>query len=140
MILDGAKDAKAVYYVVGDEVGGAVVRPAMVAVVVALARLDVVGEGVRHLAVLSVAGYQVGYVVADHAPEPAALVALVGEVVADVCRSGDADLYFLGISPRLPRRVVHVLHGPLQDHGVGKLQDETVGLAPREAERFGTVA
>ena len=42
-------------------------------------------------AVVAVAGDDVGHVVADHAAEPAALVALVGEVVADVGRGGDAD-------------------------------------------------
>jgi hypothetical protein len=34
---------------------------------------------------------------------------------------------------------VDVLHRPLQDHGVGKLQDEAVGLAPREAEGLRSV-
>src|ERR671910_1528163 len=102
MILDGAEDAEAVDDVVGDEVGGAVVCPAVVAVVVALARFDVVGEGVWHLAVLPVAGYEVGDVVPDHPAEPAALLALVGEVLADVGGSGYADLYFVRVSAGFP--------------------------------------
>src|SRR5829696_7270946 len=132
MILDGAEDAETVDDVVGNEVVGAVVRPAVVAVVVAFACLDVVGEGVWHLAVLPVAGYEVGDVVSDHPAEPAALLALVGLILADVGGGGHADLYFVRISAGFSGRVVDVLHGPLQD--------DAVGLAPREAERLRPVA
>src|SRR5215213_7331792 len=112
MILDGAEDAEAVDYVVGNEVVRAVICPAVVAVVVALARLDVVGEGVRHLAVLPIAGYEVGDVVSDHPTEPAALLALVGEVLADVGGGGHTDLYVFRISAGFAGRVVDVPHGP----------------------------
>src|SRR5215208_8372942 len=134
MILDGAEDAEAVDDLVGDEAVGAVVRPAMVTVVVAFAGLDVVGEGVWHLAVLPVAGYEVGDVVSDHPAEPAALLALVGEVLAHVGGGGHADLYFLRVSAGFSGRVVDVPHGPLQDYWIGQLQDEAVSLAPGEAE------
>src|SRR5918998_2277587 len=116
MVFDDAEDAEAVHYVIGDEVGGGVAGLAVVAVVVAVAGLYVVGEGVRNVAVLSVAGDEVGDVVADHAPEPPALVALVGEFAADVGGSGDADLDLPRDAARLPGPVVDVLHGPLQDH------------------------
>src|SRR5215210_8525054 len=112
---------------------------AVVAVVVALARPYVVGERARDLAVVAVAGDEVGDVVADHAPEPPALVALVGEVVADVGGGGDADFYVLGVAARFGGGVVDVLHRPLQDHGVSELEDEAVGLAPYGAQRLGTV-
>src|SRR5215218_3786855 len=112
----------------------------MMGVVVTFAGFYVVGQGVRNLAVFAVAGDEVGYVVADHAPEPAALVALVGEVSADVSRGGDADLYFARIAAGFSRRVVDVFHGPVQDYGVSELQDETVSLAPDEAEGLGAIA
>src|SRR5215210_7214378 len=112
----------------------------MAVIVAALARLYVVGEGVRHLAIYAVAGNEVGHVVTDHAPEPAALVALVGEVIADVGRGCDADLYALRVAACVFRRVVDVFHGPVQDHGVSELQDETVGPAPYEAQGPGAVA
>src|SRR5215210_8010909 len=110
------------------------------AVVVTLAGPYVVGQGVRYLAHFAVAGDEVGHVVADHPTEPAALVALVGEVFADVGGGRDADLHVSRVAARLFRRVVDVLHGPLQDHGVRKLQDETVGPAPDQAECSGAVA
>src|SRR5918992_4587095 len=85
VVLYCPKDAEVVHDVVGDEVGRGIACLAVVAVVVTLlAHPDVVGERVRHLTVLPVAGDQVGDVVADHAPEPPALVALVGQIVADV--------------------------------------------------------
>src|ERR671913_1475141 len=118
MVLDGAEDAEAVHDVVGDEVRGGVAGLAMMAVVVTLAGRYVVGEGVRDVAVFAVAGDEVGHVVADHATEPAALVALVGEVFADVRGGGDADLYLPRVAARFFRRVVDVLHGPVQDYGV----------------------
>ena len=78
--------------------------------------------------------------VADHAPEPPALVALVVEVFADVGRGGDADFYVLRVAAGFFGRVVDVLHGPLQDHRVRELQDEAVGLASDEVERLRAVA
>ena len=60
---------------------------AVVAVVVALAVLDVAGQLRGHRTALAVAGDEVGDVVADHPAEPAALVAGVREVVADVRRA-----------------------------------------------------
>src|SRR5918994_1416003 len=140
MVLDGAEDAEAVHDVVGDEVRGGITGLAMMAVVVTLAGPYVVGEGVRDVAVFAVAGDEVGYVVADHAAEPATLVALVGGVFADVGRGGDADLYAFRVAACVFRRVMDMFHGPLQDHGVSELQDETVGLAPDEAQGPGTVA
>src|ERR687890_525261 len=140
MVYDGAEDAEAVDDVVGDEVCGGITGLAMMAVVVTLAGPYVVGERVRHIAVFTVAGDEVGYVVAYHATEPPALVALVGEVIADVGRGGDADLDAFRVATGFYGRVVDVLHGPVQDHGVSELQDETIGLAPDEAEGPGAVA
>src|SRR5688572_16478424 len=140
MVFDGAEDAESVDDIVGDEVGRGVVRFAVVGVVVTLAGPNVVGERVRHIAVFAIACDEVGHVVAYHATEPAALVALVGQVSADVGRGGDADLYAFRVTAGVSRRVVDVLHGPVQDHGVSELQDETVGLAPYEAQGLGAVA
>src|SRR5215210_5348455 len=110
------------------------------AVVVVLAGLYVVGQGVRHLTIFAVAGDEVGHVVADHPTEPAALVALVGEVVSYIGRGGDADPHVSRVASRFSGRVVDVSHGPLQDHGVSELQDETVGPAPDQAQSPGAVA
>ena len=54
VVLDGAEHAEAVDDLVRDELRVGVAGPAVVAVVVALARADVVGQGVRDLAVLAV--------------------------------------------------------------------------------------
>src|ERR671916_1660244 len=93
MILDRAKNAEAVHDVVRDEVGRGVARLAVVAVVVAFAGLCVLGERSGEFAVLAVAGDEVGDVVADHPPEPPALVSLVSGIFAYVGGCGDADLY-----------------------------------------------
>src|ERR687898_690610 len=139
VVLDGAEDAEALDDVVRDEVRRGVVCFAVVAVVVALARPYVVGQGVRDLAFISVARDQVGDVVADHPAEPPALVALVGEIFSDVGGGGDADFYVPGVAARFRGGVVDVAHGPLEDHGIGELQDEAVGLASDGAERLRTV-
>ena len=61
-------------------------------VVIAFSVLDVVGKSRRNEVRFGpVALHDVGYVVADHATEPAHLVALVGEVVAHIGRSRHAS-------------------------------------------------
>ena len=80
VLVDGAEDAEPIDDLVGHEVGVGVAGLAVLVVVVALTTLDVVGEGLRHgSAVLAVARHDVGDVVADHAAEPAALLATVGQ-------------------------------------------------------------
>ena len=110
VLVDRAEDAEAVDDLVGHEVGVDVAGPAVLVVVVALAALDVVGQGGRHVGGVAVAADDVGDVVADHPAEPPALVAQVGEVVADVGRRGDADRDRVGVPagvappPPAPRR------------------------------------
>ena len=78
--------------------------------------------------------------VADHAAEPAKLLALMRDVVADVGRRhhGGRD------RPRrasLPGGGVHDRGaGPLQDLGIGKLKHEAVRVAPDAVEGAGTVS
>src|SRR6185437_16842939 len=85
-----AEQAEPVDNGIGHEVGGGVVGPAVMGVVVTLPALDVVGQLVRHRPVHAVPGDQVGHVVADHAAEPAQLVPLVWQVGADVGGRGHA--------------------------------------------------
>ena len=81
--LDRADDAEPIDDLVGHELGVGVAGLAVLVVVVALAALDVVGERLRHrAAVIAVPGDDVGHVVADHATEPAALVAHVGQTAS----------------------------------------------------------
>ena len=128
-----AEHAEAVDDLVRDELRVGVARAAVMRVVVALARADVVRERLRDLAVLAVAADEVGDVVADHAAEPAALLARVVEVVAEVGGRRDADRDLVRVAPgRLGRRT-HALDRPPQDHRVGELEDEAVRLAARPA-------
>ena len=100
---------------------------------------DVVGERRRHPAAVAVALDEVGDVVADHAAEPAALVALVGEVVADVRGGGDEHLESAGSRPA-GGRLVHRPSAHRDDQRVGELQDEPVRAAPDAFERPRAVA
>ena len=78
--------------------------------------------------------------VADHPAEPAALLARVGEVVAEVGRRRDADRQLVRVAAGLLGGGAHVRDRPLQDHRVGELEDEAVGLAPAQRERLRPVA
>src|SRR5690606_30682315 len=127
--LGGAEQAEPVDDLVGDEVGGRVAGPSVVAVVVALPPLDVRGQRLGdHAGVLTVAGDEVGDVVADHAAEPAALLAGGRQAVTDVGGSGDADGDGAGIPPRLLGRGPYGLHHPLGEVGVAELEDAAGGL------------
>src|SRR4051794_29051395 len=81
LLADRAEQAEAIDDLVGHEGGVRVARSAVLVVVVALATLDVVGEGGgygrRSVVAASVASDDVGDMVADHPTEPAALVARV---------------------------------------------------------------
>ncbi len=68
--------------------------------------------------------------VGHHAPEPAQLLALMGQVVADVRRGDDGDGQRVGVAAGVRCRRLHRLHGPGQDLRVGELEDEPVGDAP----------
>ena len=130
--LDGAEDAEPVDDLVGDERGVRVPRLPVLVVVVRLATLDVVGERRRHRCGVAVSLDEVGHVIADHAAEPTALVAHVGEVFCrpDVGRGGDAHGDVVGIPTRIAGSTAHGVDRPLGDGEVGELQDEPVaGLA-----------
>src|SRR6185503_21375732 len=84
VLLDRPEDAEAVDDLVRHELGVDITGLAVLVVVVALATLDVLGERLRDRGMLAVARDDVGDVVADHAPEPPALVAGVRNIVGDV--------------------------------------------------------
>jgi hypothetical protein len=71
-------------------------------------------------------------VVRDHGREPAHLFARVGEVVGDVGRRADDALELGGIAPGLLGRAASGVHDPLDDLGIGKLDDHAVGHAARD--------
>ena len=130
MLLGGAENAEAVDHLVGHKVGVGVPGLSVLVVVVTLATLDVVGEGGRHVGVLAVALDDVGDMVADHAAEPAGLVAHVGHVVADIGGGGDADGDLIGVTAGAFGGGAHRVDGPLGDGRVGELEDEPLaGLA-----------
>src|SRR4051794_30860465 len=111
VVVDGAQDAEALDDLVGDELGVGVADTPVMGVVVALARLDVVGQRPGDVAPLAVALDDVGHVVADHPAEPAALLARVVEVVADIGRRRDADGDRIGVAPGLLGGLADLLHG-----------------------------
>ena len=77
--------------------------------------------------------------VAYHPAEPAHLVALVGDVFADIGRGYHRDSQRLGVPTsggcRLPDRG----DGPLGDLWVSQLQHESVGLPAAQVQRLGSV-
>src|SRR5215207_3847073 len=84
VIISCAQHAEAVHDLVRYESSVDVPCAAMLVVVVALPTFDVVGQRLRDPTGVAVLRHNVGYMVADHAAEPAALVSLVHPVVTDV--------------------------------------------------------
>ena len=111
----------------------------MLVVVVALALLDVVGEGLGHPGALAVALDDVRDVIADHAPEPPHLIARVLYVISDVRRRCNADVDVIGIAPGGSGGVAHCLDRPRRDLRVGQLQDEAIANLAGEGENLGAV-
>ena len=110
-------------------------------VVVELAREHVLGQSLwDDGAVGAVAVDQVLDVIRDHRREPARLLARVGDVVRDVARRADDALergrVAAGLLGGLPRGG----HDPLDDVGVGELDDHAVPLPAGDRERLGAVA
>ncbi len=104
LVLGRSDQAEAVDDLVGHELGVGVAGLAVLVVVVALAAGDVVGQRLGDGgAVGPVAADDVGDVVADHAAEPAALVARVLQMalaaVGHVGGRGDADRHRVGSRP-----------------------------------------
>ena len=87
----------------------------------------------------AVAFDDVGHMVAYHAPEPAQLVTLVGQVVAHVGGGGDADLEDGGVAPGRRGRSASHADGPLDDERVADLEDDAVGPPAGELEGTGAV-
>src|SRR5690625_2397397 len=133
------EDAEPVDDLVGHEVHVGVPGPAVLLVVVVPPTGDVVGQRPRHRPVRAVAGDDVGDVVADHAAEPAALVAHVLPVAADVHRCCDTDGQRVRVPPRLLRRPADLGDHPLGDVEVRELEDEPVTDLAGELQRPGAV-
>ena len=136
----GAEYAETVDDFVGHEVRGRVAGLAVVAVVVGLTPGDVRSQGGGHGAgVGAVAFDDVGHMVAYHAPEPAQLVALRGQVVPHVGGGGDADLERGGVAPGRRGRSASHTDGPLDDERVADLEDDAVGPPAGKLEGTGAV-
>ena len=134
------QQAEAVYDFVWHEIGVGRSCSAVFGVVVALATGDVVGEGAGHgYAFGAVAFHEIGHMVADHASEPAALVALVGEVVAHIGGGCHAYRQLAWVAPGCFGRFSHRAYRPFGQGRVGQLQDEAVGFLAAELEGFRAV-
>ena len=77
--------------------------------------------------------------IADHAAEPADLVALMGEIVANVGGRRHADLVGRDVTFCGEACCSRGVDGPLDDERIGELDDEPVGLTASDRERLGTV-
>ena len=77
--------------------------------------------------------------VGDHRREPAGLLAAVLDR-ADVARGADDALQRRGVAARLLGRRARGAHDPLDDLGVGELDDDAVAHAAGDAERLRAVA
>ena len=134
-----AEEAEAVDDLVGHELGMGVAGPTVLVVVVALAALDVVGQRRRNGGTRPVPRHDVGHVVADHAAEPAALVAHVVDVVADVRGGGDAEGDGVGVAPGVGGGDADGVDRPRGDVGVGELEDEPVADLAGQCQRLRSV-
>ena len=74
--------------------------------------------------------------VRDHRGEPAHLVARVGDVVRDVARCAHDALELGGVATGFLGSLASGVHDPLDDHGIGELDDHAVADDPA-ASAFG---
>ena len=101
--------------------------------------LDVVGQRLGE--VLRVVTFQqVDDVVGDQRREPADLLARRPQVVGDEGRGGRLDLDVVERPAGFLRPLPHELQAPLDNGGVGELNDDPVGHPPGGAERLRPVA
>ena len=141
MLVDRAQNAEPIDHLVGDEVGGWVARLAVMVVVITLSCLDVVGQrGGDHRLVVAVTFDQVGNVVAHHPAEPADLIALMSDVVADVGGGGDTDRDVVGVASSLCGCALDKLAGPLHQVRVGQLENEAVAFLSDQGQCFRAVS
>ena len=137
---DVAEHGETVADLVGDELPVLRAHARVLVVVVELPRLDVIGQRLRDDgAVGPVALDQVLDVVRDHRREPARLLAAVLDR-PDVARRADDALELCGIAARLLGRRARGAHDPLDDLGVGELDDHAVAEASCDRERLRPVS
>ena len=140
MCLHRADDAEPIDDLVGHERRVGVAGLAVLVVVVTLPILDVVGERLRHRRVVAVAGNDVSHVVANHAPEPADLLAPVRQpslgAIGDVRGSRNADGDVVRVPTSRGRSVTNSLDRPLRNRQIGQLQNESVADFTRERKRL----
>ena len=141
MGLGRPQQTEAVYDFIWHEFGVGRACPAVLGVVVALTTGDVVGEGSGHCCAFgAVAFYEVGHMVADHAAEPAALISLVGEVVAHIGWSGHAYREVVRVAAGIGCRIAHCAYRPFGKGRIRQLQDEPVGSLAAELQGFRPVS
>ena len=115
----------------------------MLVVVVSLTVLDVVRQRLGDRTAVTVTVDDVRNVIADHASEPAKLIACVRVVllgpVGDVGGRGDAVVHRIGRTARLGGSGANRSDRPLGDRRVGQLEDEAVSDLPGERQDLGSV-
>ena len=89
--------------------------------------------------VFAVAHDEVVDVVAHHAAEPAQLVPLMCQVVADVGRSDHADRDRVRVAALVLGSVAYRLQRPFKNLRIGELEHEPVGVTADHVERLRAV-
>ena len=130
MVFGGSDDAEPIDDLVRNEVRVCVAGLPVLVVVVSLAVLDVVRQRLGDCSAVAVTVDDVGNVVADHAAEPAELIACVCVLcigpVGDVRGCGDAVVHRVGGTASLGGGRADRSDGPLGDRRISQLKDEAV--------------
>ena len=143
VVVRGSDDAEPIDDLVRNEVRVCVAGLPVLVVVVPLTVLDVVRQRLGDCTAVAVAVDDVGNVVADHAAEPAKLIAcvcvlLIGPV-GDVGGCGDAVVDRVGSAAGLGGGCADRSDGPLGDRRIGQLKDEAVSDLSGERQDFRSV-
>ena len=143
VVFGGSDDAEPIDDLVRNEVRVGVAGLPVLVVVVPLTVLDVVRQRLGDRTAVAVTVDDVRDVVADHAAEPAKLIACVGVLligpVGDVGGCGDAVVHRVGSAAGLGGGRTDRSDGPLGDRRIGQLKDEAVSDLTGERQDFGSV-
>src|SRR5712692_431310 len=139
MFVDGADDAEAIDNFVRHEFGVVAANFAVVEIVVLAAVFYERGEGGGQFFGL-VFGDEIHHVIGDQGGKPADVFARGLEIVGCPDGSGGHDFDFAEVAAGLLRAFADEAEAPVDEVGVGELENHAVADASRGAQGFGTVA
>src|SRR5260370_5053364 len=139
VLVDGADEAEAVDDLVADEIGVVAANFAVVEIVVLATVFYERGEGWGKLLGL-VLGDEVHHVIGDERGKPADVFASGFQIVGGPDGSGGHYFAFAKVAVGVSGALAGEAQAPVDQIGIGELQNDAVADAPGSAQSFGAVA